>query len=149
MEQGFAELGGTVGVDAAIVHLAFGTDDIALALWTFRWELELLFTARVLGVFDDLDDFGNDVAAALYLDGVADLEAEALDEVCVVKGGAADGGATDEDWGEFGHGRELAGAAYLHGDVADHRDARLGGELVGDGPARGAAGVAQALLRGV
>ena len=46
-------------------------------------------------------------------------------------------------------GRQLAGAAHLHGDGVDLRDAGSGGELVGDGPARGAAGIAEALLRGV
>ena len=50
---------------------------------------------------------------------------------------------------QFGDGRELAGAADLHGDGVDLRDARFGGEFVGDGPARGAAGVAEALLGGV
>ncbi len=72
-----------------------------------------------------------------------------LDEVGVVERGAADGGAADEDWRQFGYGGELAGAAHLHGDGEDLGDAGFGGELVGDGPARGAAGVAEALLGGV
>jgi len=50
----------------------------------------------VFGVFDDFNDFGDDVAAALNFDPVEKLEAEALDEVGVVEGGAADGGAADE-----------------------------------------------------
>ena len=103
----------------------------------------------MVGVFDNFDDFGNHVAAALDLDPVAELEAQALDEVGVVQRGAADGGAADEDRRQFGDRGQLAGAAHLHGDGVDLRDAGAGGEFVGDGPARGAAGVAEALLRGV
>ncbi len=46
-------------------------------------------------------------------------------------------------------GRELAAAADGNQDALKLSDGRLGGELVGDGPARGTAGVAEALLRGV
>ena len=47
---------------------------------------------------------------------------------------------------KLGYRRELAGAAHLHGDAVDLRHARFGGEFIGDGPARRAAGIAQALL---
>ena len=103
----------------------------------------------MIGVFDDLDHFRNHVAAALDADPVADQQAEALDEVGIVQGGAADGGAADEDGRQLGDGRELAGAAHLHGDGVDLSDARFGCELVCNGPAGGAAGVAEAKLRGV
>ena len=56
-----------------------------------------MLPARVVGVFDDFDHFGNHVAAALHLDPVADQQAQALDEVGVVQRGAAHGGAADED----------------------------------------------------
>ena len=104
MEQCFAQLGGAIGVDAAVVDFAFDADDFAAALGTMRGKDEGEFPARMLGVFDDLDYLGDDVAAAFNLDRVADFEAEALNEVGVVEGGAADGGAADEDGSEFGDG---------------------------------------------
>src|SRR5258708_132619 len=103
----------------------------------------------MLRVFDDLDNFWNDVAAALNLDRVAQAEAQALDEVGVVQRGAADCCAADEDRLEFGYRSELAGAAHLHSNAGDLGFSCLGREFVGDGPARGAAGVAEPQLRGV
>ena len=149
VEQALAQLGGAVDVDAAVVDFAFDADDFAVAFGAMCGKDEVLRSPGVFGVFDDFNDFGDDVAAALNFDPVEKLEAEALDEVGVVEGGAADGGAADEGGGEFGDGGELAGAAHLHGDFADLGDAGFGGELVGDGPAGGAAGVAEALLGGV
>ncbi len=103
----------------------------------------------MLRVFDDGDDLGDDVAAALDLDEVADADAEAGDLVGVVQGGAGDGGAADEDRHERGDGGDLAGAADLEVDAFEPGDAGARGELVGDGPARGLAGEAEAaLLRG-
>ena len=107
MQQAFAQLGGTVGVDAAVVHLAFGADYGALTLRTFCRKNKSLLTARMFRIFQNLDDFGNHVAAALDLDPVAELEAEALDEVGVVQRGAADGGAADEDRRQLGDRSEL------------------------------------------
>ncbi len=97
-------------------------------------------------LLDDLDDLGDDVAAALDLDVVADEQAEALDFVGVVQGGAADGGAADEDRGEHGNRCQLAGASDLNFDVFDFGDAGAGGEFVGDGPAGSLAGVSEAAL---
>ena len=39
-------------------------------------------------VFDHRDDLGDDIAAALDAYGVADAQAQPLDLVCVVQGGA-------------------------------------------------------------
>ena len=50
--------------------------------------------------------------------------------------------------GEVGDGRYLAGAADLEEDSAKLRHGAGGGELVGDGPARGFAGEAEAALLG-
>ena len=102
-----------------------------------------------LASVDDGGDFGDDVAAALDRDEVADADAEARDFVGVVQRGAGDGGAADEDRGERGDGRDLAGAADLEEDVFELGDAGARGKFVGDGPARGFAGEAEAaLLRG-
>lgn len=147
VEERLAEFGGAVGVDAAIVNFAFDADDLAIALWAVGGECEGLVAAGMTGIFDDLDDFGDDVAAAFDFDRVVDFEAEPFNEVGVVEGGAADGGAADEDGGEFGDGGEFTGAANLDCDVAYDGDAGLGGEFVGDGPSWSAAGVAEPLLR--
>jgi len=89
----------------------------------------------VLGVFHDLDDFRDDVATALDFDVIADEEAEALDLVGIVEGGAGDGGATDGDGGEDRDGRELARAADLGADVFDLGDAARAVNLKANGPA--------------
>ena len=146
VEQAAGEARGAVDVDAAVVDFAFGADDFAVAVGAVGGEVELLVAAGMLFVLDDLDDLGDDVAAALDFDVVADEEAEALDLVGVVEGGAADGGASDGNGSEPGDGRELAGAADLDLDVLDLGDAAARGELEGDGPARSAAGIAETSL---
>ncbi len=97
-------------------------------------------------VVNDFRDLGDDIAAALDGDEVANLDAEAFDLVGVVERGAGDGGAADEDGSECGDGCDLAGAADLEEDVFEFGDAGAGGEFVGDGPARGFAGEAEAAL---
>ena len=92
----FAQAGGAVGVDASPVDLALGADEGAGALGAASGEDDLFAAARVMCVFDDGDDLGDDVAAAFHLDEVADANAEAGDLVGVVQGCAGDGGATDE-----------------------------------------------------
>jgi hypothetical protein len=101
----------------------------------------------MLGVDDDFDDVGDDVAGALYADPAAGADAEAGNFVGVEEADVGDGDAADDDRDEHGERRELAGAAYGDLDLADLGDGGAGGEFVGDGPARGAAGVAEAKLR--
>jgi hypothetical protein len=140
------EAGGTVDIDAAVVDFAFGADNFAVAVGAVGGEVELLVPARVLFVFDYLNDFGDDVTTALDFDVVADEEAEALDFVGVVEGGAGDGGASNGNRGEDGDRGELTGAADLDSDVFDLSDAGAGGELEGDSPAGGSTGIAEAAL---
>jgi hypothetical protein len=147
--QFFFEAGGAAGVDAAPVDLAFFADEQSLAARAMGGEDDLGRRRAGGRVVDDGDDLGDDVAAALDLDEVADADAEAGDLVGVVQGGAGDGGAADEDGRERGDGGDLAGAADLEEDAFELGDAGARGELVGDGPARGLAGEAEAaLLRG-
>ena len=146
MDQALAQLGRAVGVHATVVHLALGADHGAVALGAQGREVKIKRSAGVIGVLDRLDDLGNHIAAALDTHPIAHQQAEALDEVGVVQRGAAYRGAADEDRRQFGHGRQLAGAAYLYRDSLDLRHARFGRELVSNGPARGAAGIAKALL---
>ena len=86
------------------------------------------------------DDLGDDIAAALHGDKVSYLEAEALNLVRVMKGCAADGGATDEDRLQGRHGRYLAGTSDLHEDVFYLSYAGAGGKFVGNGPTGSAPG---------
>ena len=119
MEQALAQLCGAVGVDAAVVDFALDADDFAVAFGAMSGEVEGPRSPGMVCVLNDFDYFGDHVAAALDLDPVADEQAEALDEVGVVERGAADGGAADEGWRQFGYGGQLAGATYLHGDTED------------------------------
>ncbi len=96
----------------------------------------------------DAGDLGDDVAAALDGDVVADADAEAGDLVGVVEGGAADGGAADGDGDEVGDGGELAGAADLEEDALELGDGGAGGKFIGDGPPGGFAGEAETALEG-
>ena len=109
--------------------------------------MEGLSAARVVLVLDHLRDFGNHVAAALHLHPVADLHAQALDFIHVVQGGVADRRAADRDRRQFRYRRELAGAAHLHADAFDLRDAGARRVFVGDGPARSLAGEAELSLQ--
>ena len=149
VEQAFAQASGAVGVDASPVNLALGADERARAGGAFGGEDDRFGFARVLCIVDDGDDLGDDVAAALDLDEVADADGEARDLVGVVQRSAGDGGASDEHRSEDGDGCHLSGAADLEVHAFEARDGGARGELVGDGPARGAAGEAEAaLLRG-
>src|SRR5664280_428798 len=100
------------------------------------------------GGWDYADDLGDYVSAALDLDEVVEADAEAGDLVGVVEGGAGDGGAADEDGREHGDGSYFSGAADLELHALQLRDGGARGELVGDGPARGAARESEAALLG-
>ena len=147
VKQAFAQLGGAVGIHAAVVYLALGADNFAVALRTMSRKFEDRLSPRMLDVVDDLNDFRNHVTTALHLHPVADLETKACDEVRIVQSGAAHGSTADEDRRQLGHRRELACAAHLDGYGVYLRDSCLCCELVSNGPARRAARVAEPLLR--
>ncbi len=134
------------GIDAAVVGFALGALDLGTADRAAIGKGEEAGAAGLVG--ENGDDLGDDVAAALHTDGVADEQAERGDLVGVVEGGAGDGDAADRDGREHRDRGELAGAAHLDLDVLDHRDAEAGGELIGHCPAGGLAGVAEAALDG-
>ena len=114
VDELFAQAGGAAGVDAAPVDLAFFLDEGAAAGGAVVREDDVLGAARVCVVFQDAGDLGDDVAAALDGDEVADADD---------RGGRSrrrcgawrelDGGAADEDRRERGDGGDLAGAADL------------------------------------
>ena len=97
-------------------------------------------------VNDHLKDVGDDVAGALHLDPTAAADVEAGDLIGVEKTDVSHGHSTDNDGHEDGERRELAGAADGDLDFADLGDGCARGEFIRDGPAWGAAGVAEAEL---
>src|SRR5947209_11982902 len=143
MQQGFLAFGGAGSVYAAVGDFAFGAMDGAAALGTIFWHAEGLAVGALLGDFEDVRDH---FAGALDEDGVADLQAEAIDFVHVVQGGTADSDASYLHWLEHGDWRERAGAAFLHANLIHYRGFMASGIFVGDGPARGSGGVAQFAL---
>src|SRR5204863_10142211 len=103
MQNGLAQLGRTVGVDAAVIGFAFGAHNLRAAFRTSLRHVESLVSAGMIFVFDYLGDFGNDVSTTLYLHPIADLDAEALDLVHVMKSRVANGGAANRDRSQHGH----------------------------------------------
>ena len=97
--------------------------------------------------FEDAEDLRNDVAGALQFHRVADADVLAGDFVFVVQGGVLHEHAADIDRGEAGAGGERAGAADLDFDIFEQRAGAFGGEFPGGGPARRAAGEAEAGLQ--
>src|SRR5690348_354109 len=98
--------------------------------------------AAVRALLTDLEDVRDDLSRALDENGVADLQAEAIDFVHIVQGGTADSDASDLHGFEDGDGRKRAGATDLHANVVDDGGFLARGVLVGDSPARGLSGVA-------
>ncbi len=148
VEELFGEACGAACVDAAEVDFAFRADDGFTAARAAGGKDDVACAAWVLRVVDNLCDFGDDVAAALDGDEIADADAEAGDLVGIVERGAGDGDAADGHGGECGDGGELAGAAHLEEDIEQLGDGTAGGEFVGDGPAGRFAGEAEAALLG-
>src|SRR5204863_7729469 len=96
------------------------------------------------GLGNHADDLGNDVARAAQEHAVADAHVLPPQLVLVVEGGAADRHAADVDRLERGDRPERSGASDADEDVLDGGGLLLGGELPGDGPARGPRDRAQA-----
>src|SRR6266576_3008639 len=142
MQQRFFALRGAGGVYAAVGDFAFGAMDGAAALGTIFWHAEGLAVGTFLGDFEDVRDH---FAGALDEDGVADLQAEAIDFVHVVQGGTTDSDASDLHRLEHGDRSQRAGAAYLHTNVVHYRGFLAGGIFVSDGPPRGFGAEAQLL----
>ncbi len=93
------------------------------------------------------ENLRDDVAGALHDHRVADAHVLARDLVLVVQGGVLHHDAADGDGIELGDRCERAGAADLDVDVAQDGGRLLGGEFVGERPARRAGAEAKALLQ--
>ena len=125
------------------IDLAHG---VAAAGRADRGKAESLGALRPL-LFNDAENLRNDVAGALDDHRVADAHVLARDLVLVVQRGVLHDDAADGDRLELGDRRQRAGAADLDLDVAEDGGRLLGGEFVGDGPARRARDEAEALLQ--
>src|SRR5205814_1469902 len=79
-----------------------------------------------------------DVAGALHHDGVTDPHILARDLVLIVHRDVLHHDAADRHWLDMGDGSERAGAPDIDGDALDLALCLLGGEFVGDRPARAA-----------
>ena len=83
----------------------------------------------------DFDYCRDDLSGFFNNNGIANPDIFAAQFVFVVKRGAADGAARNQDWLQFGHRRECAGPADLDGDRLQLRLNPLGGVLVCHCPA--------------
>src|SRR5690349_15856908 len=147
VENAFAKLGGAIYIDAAMIGFALDAHDFSAADRAMLGHVELAVPARVVFVVNDLHHFRNDVTTPLNHHPVTDLDAEALDLILVVKSGAADGGAADGHRLQKSHRSQFAGASHLDVDVLDLRHTGSSRVLVGDGPARRFAGIAEFVLQ--
>ena len=89
-------------------------------------------------------DFGDNVAAALHQNAVADLDAQPRDFILVVERGTRHCDAADIHGFQVGYRSQGAGAANLYFDVFDGGLGLVRGKLEGNGPARRFGGPAQA-----
>ncbi len=104
----------------------------------------------VAGAFfgEDTNDRRDDFARFLDHDEIADANVFSLDLLLVVKGGAGDGGATDEDRFQVCDGGERAGSPDLDVDAVNLGFGLFGFEFEGDGPAWRLGGDAELALAG-
>ena len=88
----------------------------------------------------------DNLPAFLYKDHVSRADLQRADEVLVVQRGALDDSAGEVHRLEVRHRRYHARAPHLISYLAQERLLLLGGELIGDSPARGLGSEAQLLL---
>src|SRR5436309_537351 len=91
-------------------------------------------------VVDNLDDFGNYIAATLHQHPIADLHSEPINLVLVMQRRALHSRSADRYRTQCGQRSQLAGSSDLYEDVFDLSDTRTRCVLVGDSPTRGFAG---------
>ena len=104
--------------------------------------------ARVSFVSHDLDHLRDDVARALHAHIVADAHVEQLYLVFVMQRRVGDDDAADRHGMQLGDRRQRAGAPDLYLYGLDAGGGLLGGEFVGDRPARAARHETEAVLQG-
>ena len=144
--DGFPALGGTVQAAGAARHgLAFGLDDVGTADGAVFGQHHFPgVPGTALG--KHAHDLGNHIPGPAHIDRIADTHVLAAHLIHVVQGGVAHHHAPHFHGRQARHRGDGAGAAHLEFHVPDGGQGLLGGKLAGDGPARGAGDVAQALL---
>ena len=131
MDQVAQGLGGTLGVDAAEGDLPVQMDRRRAAAGA---DGRHPVGRGPLGVADHPDHLGDDLPRLAHLDGVPDAQAQLLDDLAVVQGGAGDGGAGQQHRLKGGGGGQHAGPADVDLDVQQAGLLDLGRVLEGDGP---------------
>src|SRR5205807_31876 len=146
VQDAFAQLRRTVGVDATMVGLAFHAHYVAVADRTVRGHVKLFVAARVLLAVDDFNDFGNYVATTLHHDPIANHHSQALDFIMVMQSCAGNGRPANLDRLQRGNRSKLSGTAHLHQDALHLGDATAGRIFVSKGPSRRFSGKSQPFL---
>src|SRR4029079_12025117 len=115
MNQSAHQLRRTIGCDTTRDNFTLRSRNRAATNRTLLWRTKGLFVAGSLRL-NDVQDFGNDLAALLNHYPVADLQSEALDFIFVVQSRARDGSTCKKDRLEVRHRRQCAGAPDLNDD---------------------------------
>ena len=105
---------------------------------TFRTAADELYRHRDDRALVDIDphNLRDNLAAFLYVDIIADVQVEALDEVLVVQGGTLDGCASQLNRIHIRHRGNGTRAPHLIGYLIQPCTYTFGLELIGDGPTR-------------
>src|SRR5207253_11340872 len=127
--------------------LAFYSHHLFASFRTTLRHVKSFVAARMVFIVDDLNHFGNHVAATFDHHPVADLHFQAINLILIMERGPRHGGAADGNGLERGHRGELAGAAHLHKNVFNPAGAAARSVLISNGPAWGFSGEAEPLLR--
>src|SRR5208283_4789851 len=114
MQNRTSKLGGAVGVDAAVVHFAFGADDFCSTDRARFRILDVFVSARTILI--DLNDLGNNIAATLNSDPVANFHTETADFIDVMQGRVANRRTADWNWLQLRDGCQFASTAGLPTD---------------------------------
>ena len=114
MDQVPQRLGRAFGVDAAEGYFVVQVDHRRAAGGA---DMGHPIGLGPLGVADHADHLGDDLPGLAHLDGVADAQAQLLDDLPVVEGGPGNGGARQQDRLKRGGGSQHAGAAHVDLDI--------------------------------
>ena len=147
MQNGFPQFGGAVGIDAAIVDLAWAAHHPGAADRAVFRHVERDPPAGMAGVVHHAVDFGDHVSPPFDLHPISDFDAQTLDFVEIVQRGSANRRAPDRNRLQDRDRGQFSRAAHLHENVLDLSGGGAGGIFVGDRPTRGFSGVTQFLLQ--
>ena len=130
---------------AACDHPVTLVDNIGSAYRTLLWELKW-FGAIGSSLLDHRQDLGDDIAGPAQDHGIAFPGIQPVDLVAIVQGGIGHRDAAHEYRRQPRHRCDGPGAPHLDLDAFQHRHFLLGGQLVGQCPARRPGGMSEARL---